>query len=125
MGKKTNLECRAFKDQVATGNHVSSTIDISGIDTLSFHYVWSGGVGTPVGAFTYEISNDNSNWVSLAHAPAASQSGDTGQFFSQATGISTSTNSHIAAKYVRVRFILSSGTSVIINAYLFGKSMSS
>lgn len=125
MGKKTKVENRLFTNQViTTGSIVSATVDVSGVDHISFHYVWSAGAGTPTGAFTFEVSNDGTNFVSYAHSPAATQSGDTGQFFAMLTNISTNSLSLYAGKYIRSRFTLTGGTSLTVNGTLFGKSLS-
>jgi len=125
MGKKTKLEVRALKTVTSTTSQTSAIMDISGVDTVCVQYVWSGGVGTPVGAFTYEVSNDGVNFVSYAHAPVATQSGDSGTFFGMIANLSTNTFALVAAKYLRVKHTLSSGTSVVVDAYVFGKSHSS
>jgi len=124
MSKKTKLEFRAFTNVVVTTSATSAICDISGTDIFSVQYVWSGGVGTPTGSFTYEVSNDGVNFVSYAHVTALSQSGDSGTAFAMMNNISTTTSAPIAAKYMRVKFTLTGGTSVIMNGFLFGKSLS-
>lgn len=98
-----------------TDQRVSETFRIeSGVSLLSFSAPWSGG-SSPVGTFTLELSNDQTNWKSQA-ALVFTDNPNTGS-----SGFAWASASAVGAAYGRLRYTNASGTGTLSSASANGK----
>lgn len=100
--------------QVATNqsmgaSFVTTGVDVSNADLVSFQGVWSGG-GAPNGTFTVEVSNDNvadvadvTNWTTYGSSSISiTADGDLGYSIP-----------NIGYRWARVRYVRTSGTGTL------------
>lgn len=81
----------------------SSTTEINYQDNAGIIVTWAG--TSPVGQFFVDVSNDNTNWVTLDFGSAVSISGDSGSHAIDMTQLPFS--------YIRSRYVKTSGTGTL------------
>lgn len=81
----------------------SSTTTVGYLDNVGVLLSWTG--TSPVGAITFDVSNDNSNWVSLDFGSVIAISGNTG---SHVISIN-----QLPFIYIRAKYTKTSGTGTL------------
>ena len=112
MSQKKVLDFAALVVDESMGASVTTAAsNILYTDRVGYQISWT---GTPTGAFTVEISNDETTWVELTLSTPITASGSADDAFIDA---------ETAAKFIRLVYTRTSGTGTL-NVHITAKSIS-
>lgn len=112
MANKTIVDYPKYVDGTSMGASIDCpSTNIMYVDRVGYQISYT---GTPTGTFSVEISNDNATWEAMTLSTAIAAAGSPDNHF---------IDCETAAKYIRLKYIRSSGTGALYVA-LTTKSIS-